>query len=51
MSYDEVADKFRENAEFAGMGRTRADEIVELVRRLETLPSVAPLAERLITVS
>jgi 2-methylcitrate dehydratase PrpD len=51
MSYDEVADKFRENAEFAGIGRARADEIVELVRRLETLPSVAPLAERLLTVS
>lgn len=51
MSYDEVAGKFRENAEFAGMGRARADEIVELVRRLETLPSVAPLAERLIAIS
>ena len=51
MSYDEVAQKFRENAEFAGMARARADEIVELVRRLETLPSVDDLAKRLISVA
>lgn len=51
MSYDEVADKFRENAEFAGMGGKRADEIVELVRSLESQKSVADLADRLITVA
>ena len=51
MSYDEVAQKFRENAEFAGMSRARADEIVELVRRMETLPSVDELAKRLISVA
>jgi 2-methylcitrate dehydratase PrpD len=50
MSYDEVAGKFRENAEFAGMSRTRADEIVDLVRRLETLSSVDDLGKRLISV-
>jgi len=51
MSYDEVAGKFRENAEFAGMSRTRADEIVDLVRRLETLSSVDDLAKRLISIA
>ncbi|MEO9335908.1 MmgE/PrpD family protein [Mesorhizobium sp. SB112] len=50
MSYEEVAGKFRENAEFAGMSRSRADEIVELVRGLEKLASVDELARRLITV-
>ena len=50
MSYEEVADKFRENAEFAGMSRQKADEIVELVRVLETLPSVDPITRLLITV-
>ncbi|WP_102959460.1 MmgE/PrpD family protein [Mangrovicella endophytica] len=49
MSYDEVAGKFRENAEFAGMSRGKADEIVELVRGLETLASVNELATRLIS--
>ncbi len=48
MSYDEVAGKFRENAEFAGMGAGKADEIVDLVRRLEDLPTIAELADRLI---
>jgi 2-methylcitrate dehydratase PrpD len=51
MSYEEVAGKFRENAEFAGMGKARADEIVELVRSLERLDSVAGLAGRLISVA
>ncbi|RFC69367.1 MULTISPECIES: MmgE/PrpD family protein [Mesorhizobium] len=50
MSYDEVADKFRENAEFAGMGKDRCSEIVELVRSIEKQGSVAGLAERLISV-
>jgi 2-methylcitrate dehydratase PrpD len=49
MSYDEVADKFRENAEFAGMGRGKADEIVELVRGLEGLASLDGLTSRLIS--
>ena len=51
MSYDEVADKFRENAEFARMGRQRADEIVELVRALEELTSLDELTRRLIAVA
>ena len=51
MSYDEVADKFRENAEFAGMGRARADDIVDMVRGLEDLSSLDQLTQRLITVA
>jgi 2-methylcitrate dehydratase PrpD len=48
MSYEEVADKFRENAEFAGMRRPNADELVELVRNLETLPSIDRLTGKLL---
>lgn len=48
MSYDEVAGKFRENAEFAGMSKAHADEIVELVRRVETLSGVEDLSRLLI---
>ena len=48
MSYEEVADKFRENAEFAGMRKSNADEIVELVRNLETLPSIDRLMGKLL---
>jgi 2-methylcitrate dehydratase PrpD len=51
MTYDEVADKFRENAEFAGMAKTKANEIVELVRKLESLSSLDDLTARLITAS
>jgi 2-methylcitrate dehydratase PrpD len=51
MSYDEVANKFRENAEFAGMSRSKADEIVELVRGLETLSTLDDLSARLISVA
>lgn len=51
MSYDEVADKFRENAEFAGMAKGKANEIVELVRRLEALQSLDELSARLISVA
>ncbi|MGV6872241.1 MmgE/PrpD family protein [Pseudochelatococcus sp. B33] len=48
MSYDEVADKFRENAAFAGVGRERAERIVDLVRDLETLPNLDELSRNLI---
>ena len=47
MDYDEVADKFRENAAFAGLPSGRAEEVVAMVRELEALPSVAPLMEAL----
>lgn len=49
MSYDEVAGKFRENVEFAGMGRERADEIVELVRHIENLKNLDRLSSLLIS--
>ncbi|HJR23410.1 MAG TPA: MmgE/PrpD family protein [Dongiaceae bacterium] len=48
MSYEEVADKFRENAEFAGMRKSNADEIVELVRNFEALPSIGGLTGKLL---
>jgi 2-methylcitrate dehydratase PrpD len=43
MSYAEVADKFRENAEFARFPKERAEDVIALVRDLETLPSIARL--------
>jgi 2-methylcitrate dehydratase PrpD len=43
MSYDEVADKFRGCAEYAGVERGRAEEVVDIVRRLEDLRSVREL--------
>ena len=48
MSYEEVADKFRENAAFAGIRKSNADEIVELVRTLEALLSIDRLTEKLL---
>lgn len=50
MSYDEVADKFRDCAAFAGVGRATANEIVGLVRDLEDLPSIDRLTSRLLHV-
>ena len=40
MTFEEVAQKFRECAEFARFPRSRADEVVAMVRDLETLPSI-----------
>lgn len=51
MSYDEVADKFRENAGYAGMDSRKANEIVDLVRRLDGLGNVDDLAARLISIT
>ncbi|SFA74337.1 2-methylcitrate dehydratase PrpD [Rhizobium sp. NFR07] len=51
MTYDEVAGKFRENVSFAGMSGSRADEIVELVRNVEGLPSLDRLSELLIKIA
>ena len=39
MTYNEVADKFRENAAFAGFPAHQAEEVVARVRELESLPS------------
>jgi 2-methylcitrate dehydratase PrpD len=43
MSYDEVADKFRECADFARFPKAKAETVVKLVRDLETLPSIERL--------
>ncbi|MGH9440241.1 MAG: MmgE/PrpD family protein, partial [Terriglobia bacterium] len=43
MSYDEVADKFHECAEFAKWPSQKADAIVEMVRRLESVSNVGAL--------
>ncbi|WGF89129.1 MmgE/PrpD family protein [Marinivivus vitaminiproducens] len=48
MSYDEVADKFRENAGFAGVADRIAGELVQRVRDLELQTSVGALTERLL---
>jgi 2-methylcitrate dehydratase PrpD len=43
MSYGEVSDKFRETAGFAGLGRERIEDVIAMVRDLETLPSIERL--------
>ena len=43
MSYEEVADKFRGCAEFAGWPESRSEEVVELVKNLENLDSIRDL--------
>ena len=43
MTYEEVADKFRECAEFARFPRDKAISVVAMVRDLETLPSIERL--------
>jgi 2-methylcitrate dehydratase PrpD len=43
MTYDEVADKFRTNAEFARWPTRKAESIIALVRSLESAPTLAAL--------
>ncbi|MBZ9683536.1 MULTISPECIES: MmgE/PrpD family protein [unclassified Mesorhizobium] len=43
MSYEEVADKFRDNAAHARLARSAANEVVSLVRDLEEQPSLERL--------
>ena len=45
MSYNEVADKFRGCAAFAGWPDAKAGEIIEFVRNLDRAPDVRPLSE------
>jgi 2-methylcitrate dehydratase PrpD len=47
MTYDEVADKFKNNAEFAKWPARKTDSIVELVKSLESAPTLAPLTAAL----
>jgi 2-methylcitrate dehydratase PrpD len=44
MSYEEVADKFHGCCDFARVPRATADQIVAMVRDLETLPSISKLS-------
>ncbi|SFI47795.1 2-methylcitrate dehydratase PrpD [Bosea sp. OK403] len=43
MSYEEVSDKFRETAGFARLAPERIEDVIALVRDLETLPSIERL--------
>ena len=47
MTYDEVADKFRTNAEFAKWPARKAESIVALVRSVENEPTLAALTAAL----
>ena len=47
MTYEEVAEKFRECAEFARYTREKADTVVAMVRDLETLTSIDRLTSLL----
>jgi 2-methylcitrate dehydratase PrpD len=47
MSYDDVANKFRENAEFAKFPTKQAESVIAMVRELETLPSISRLMDAL----
>jgi 2-methylcitrate dehydratase PrpD len=43
MSYEEVAEKFRQNAAYAKFPAAQAESVVAMVRDFETLPSVERL--------
>ncbi|NNU80166.1 MmgE/PrpD family protein [Halovulum dunhuangense] len=49
MSYDEVAGKFLECAEFANWDKSRAEQVVEMVSGFEKLPSIDTLMAALRT--
>ena len=43
MSYDEVADKFRGNAEFAKWPKQKAESVIAMVKSLESVPDMRKL--------
>ncbi len=47
MTYDEVADKFRGNAEFAKWPRQKAESVIELVKSLDSAPDMSRLSAAL----
>ncbi len=47
MTYEEVADKFRGNAEFAKWPAQKAESVIELVKSLESAPDVSRLTAAL----
>lgn len=49
MSYDEVADKFRECAAYAHIAPPRAEVVIAMVRDMESLPTIGRLMDELRT--
>ena len=47
MTYEEVADKFRTNAEFARWPAAKTESIVTLMRALERAPNMSALTAAL----
>lgn len=45
MTYDDVAQKMRTCAEFAGLGRHKAEALIDAVHDIESLPNAATIAE------
>jgi 2-methylcitrate dehydratase PrpD len=49
MTYDEVADKLRGNAEFAKWPKQKTESIIEITKTIETLPNLSKLTAALTT--
>jgi hypothetical protein len=47
MTYDEVADKFRGNADFAKWPKQKTESVIELVKSLEKAPDMSRLTAAL----
>jgi 2-methylcitrate dehydratase PrpD len=47
MSYEEIADKFRGNAEFAKWPKQKAESVIEMVKSLENAPDMTRLTSAL----
>jgi translation initiation factor RLI1 len=47
MTYEEVADKFRGNAEFAKWPSQKAESVIGLVKTLESVPDMSKLTAAL----
>jgi 2-methylcitrate dehydratase PrpD len=49
MSYEEVAEKFRGNVDFAKWPKSKGEAVIEMVKTLETQPDLTKLAAALTT--
>jgi 2-methylcitrate dehydratase PrpD len=49
MTYEEVADKFRSNAEFAKWPKKKTESVIEMTKTLEALPDLSKLTTALTT--
>ena len=47
MTYEEVADKFRGNAEFAKWPKQKTESVIEMVKSLESAPDMSRLTAAL----